>query len=113
MKHAADFDHKKIQVRLKQSSTFFCNSNHQQETCVKHKHQHHLQLQPVPFLYIHGCFFHAASQVVTGDSPDFGWAVKPDGPDGRKGLTGKQFLGGPTPWVKKPRGKHRNGGVVF
>ena len=30
--------------------------------------------------------------MVTGDSPDFGWAVKPDGPDGRKGLTGKQFL---------------------
>ena len=46
--------------------------------------------------------------MVTGDSPDFGWAVKPHGPDGRKGLTGKQFLGGPTQWVNprwvSPRG---------
>ena len=41
------------------------------------------------------------NQVVTGDSPDFGWAVKPDGPDGRKGFTGKQFLstlGDRGPW---------------
>ena len=38
------------------------------------------------------CSMLQLTQVVTGDSPDFGWAVKPDGPDGRKGLTGKQFL---------------------
>lgn len=29
--------------------------------------------------------------VLTGDSPDFGWTVKPQGPEGRKGLTGKQL----------------------
>ena len=38
------------------------------------------------------CSMLLQNQVVTGDSPDFGWAVKPDGPDGRKGFTGKQFL---------------------
>ena len=43
-----------------------------------------------------GCGYRtSSSQVVTGDSPDFGWAVKPQQPDGRKGLTGKQLLGGP------------------
>eukprot|EP00435_Cladocopium_sp_Y103_P020692 s2585_g5.t1 len=35
--------------------------------------------------------FASMGTVVTGDSPDFGWTVKPQGPEGRKGLTGKQL----------------------
>ena len=57
--------------------------------------------------------FTSMGTVITGDSEDFGWKVKPQQPDGRRGVTGKQLCQAAWKALFEVFGAERHGHVLL